>query len=336
MASSVSRELVREGGVWAHVRGHTNTLVPFFARSLRPPALPRTQPFERTLEDPDVGPVTLTGRYLPGAAGSRLSGQAVLGVHGLGGSVLSGYMGSLLVACAAVGRPCLLLNVRGADRSGQDISHAGLTADVKAAVEALELAEAESIDLFGYSLGGQLVLKYAAEEPAARVRRVAAIGSPLLLDVSSMAFDRPGVRIYRRHVLDSLKQIYTAAYQRNPRGIVPHVARRIEYIREWDERVVAPRFGFESALDYYSKVSAGLTLDRLQRDAIYVGAAFDPMVPPEAAMPAFPAERLSVFWDQKAGHLGYGPSFDLGFSGPLGLEAQVLAWLSDGARPDGR
>jgi hypothetical protein len=317
-------------------RGHKNTLLPFLQRSFRPAARPETTPVRLSLEDGVVGPVELSGEWLAGDPDAHSGSEAVIGVHGLGGSTESVYMTLLLRACQQSGRPCLLLNTRGAERSGQDIAHAGLIEDLEAAVDAPELSGATSIDVFGYSLGGQLALKYAATRPSPRVRRIAAIGSPLLLDASATAFDRPGVSVYRRHVLTSLKEIYAAAYQRNPRGILPEEARSIRYIREWDERVVAPRFGFQSASHYYASVSAGLVLDHLERDAIYVGAPSDPMVPPGAVAPALPAARLSAFWDEFAGHLGFGPTFDLGFSAPLGLESQVLCWLSSGAVPDER
>ncbi len=241
-------------------------------------------------------------------------------------------MGLALSACAALGRPCLLLNTRGSDLSGQDIPHAGLWADLEAALRSPLLADVPVIDVLGYSLGGQLALKYAAaSELDTRVRRVAAIGSPLLLSVSAAAFDRPSVGVYRRHVLDSLKKIYAAAYQRNPRGITPEEARRIDKIRDWDDRVVARRFGFPDADAYYQAVSSGFCLAQLRVDCLYVGATFDPMVPPTAVAPALPAAKLSVYWDECAGHLGFGLGFDLGLEAPLGLESQVLAWLEGAA-----
>jgi hypothetical protein len=182
--------------------------------------------------------------------------------------------------------------------------------------------------LFGYSLGGQLVLRYAAEAPDPRVKRVAAIGSPLLLEASTSAFDRPGFSVYRRHVMHSLHEIYTVAYQRNPRGVTPLEARRILCIREWDERIVAPRFGFRSASEYYQATSSGHVLSELAVDALYVGAPLDPMVPPAAVLPALPAARVEVVWDLAAGHLGFAPDFDLGEPAPLGLEDQVFSWLA--------
>lgn len=308
------------------LRGHTATLLPFVARTLRPLPRPATTPLEARVIDPELGPVRLSGRLL-----AHPGDELVVVVHGLGGSTDSGYMALALRAADERGQSCLLVNARGSDRSGQDISHAGLTDDLRAYLAAPELERFHHVDLFGYSLGGQLVLRYAAEQPDPRVRRVAAIGSPLLLARSTEAFDASRFSVYRRHVMSSLHEIYTAAYQRNARGIPPLEARQIPRIREWDERVVAPRFGFPSADAYYAATSSGAVLNDLAVPALYVGALHDPMVPPRAVVPALPAPRLEVVWDLAAGHLGFDSDFDLGQPGPLGLEHQVLSWLRHGS-----
>lgn len=307
------------------LRGHTATLLPFVTRTLRPAPRPATTPLRTNVIDRDLGPVRLSAELL-----EHPGDELVVVVHGLGGSTRSGYMALALRAADERAQSCLLVNARGSDRSGQDISHAGLTDDLRAYLAAPELERFRHIDLFGYSLGGQLVLRYAAEQPDSRVRRAAAIGAPLLLARSTESFDAPGFSVYRRHVMSSLHEIYTAAYQRNPRGIPPLDARQIQRIREWDERVVAPRFGFPSADAYYAATSSGAVLSDLAIPALYVGALYDPMVPPRAVAPALPAPRLEVVWDLAAGHLGFDSDFDLGQPGPLGLEHQVLSWLRHG------
>lgn len=317
-------------------RGHYMTLQPFFARSFRPPLRPETEHWQTEIEDPDFGSVTLTGRLL-----KRSSREIVVVLHGLGGHVESGYLGPMLASAAAEGRSCLLLNNRGADRSGADIYHSGLVADIEAALSSEALSGFETIDLVGYSIGGHIALRYAVgDQIDDRVRRLAAIGSPLHLASAADDFDSARFNVYRGHVMDALKEIYTAAYQRNPRGIVPELARKISRIRDWDHQVIAPRFGFESASHYYETQSVAPLLAQLKVESLYVGAACDPMVLASSVRPhldgqmevkeaaSINARRLSVHWDETAGHLGFRPDFDLGQPGNLGLEPQVLKWLS--------
>jgi hypothetical protein len=317
-----ARSEVENVGFKKALRGHLRTLSPFLTRSFRPLARPETRLWRYELEDPDVGPVTLTGRFYPGG-----ENEAIVCLHGLGGSTESGYMALMLRAAAEAGLSCLLLNCRGADRAGADIYHSGLSADIAAALRSAELALMKKIYLFGYSIGGHIALRYAVGEVDPRIEKVAAVGSPLHLGATADDFDAPRFNIYRSHIMDALKEIYTAAYQRRPQGIEPLSARKIKTIRAWDDAVIAPRFGFESADHYYETQSVGPRLLELRLDALYVGATYDPMVKASAVRPYLEVPRMEAIWDDEAGHLGFSPNFEMGQPGPVGLEAQVLSWL---------
>lgn len=305
------------------IRGHVGTLRPFLSRTLRPPPRPATTPWSHEFSDDTFGPVTLTGRYL-----DKGTKDCIVAIHGLGGSTDSGYMALVLAAAERAGRSCLLLNCRGADRLGAGLYHSGLAADVGHALGCAELAAMEAIDLFGYSIGGHIALKYASETVDGRLRRVAAVGSPLDLAAAADDFDASGFNVYRGHVLDSLKEIYTAAYQRRPRGLLPVEARRIKKIRDWDDAVIAPYFGFGSASHYYETQSVGPVLTDLKVEALYVGATCDPMVRLSSVAPHLDVDAVEVIWDDRAGHLGFSPDFDMHRPAPRGLEHQVLAWLA--------
>jgi uncharacterized protein len=264
----------------------------------------------------------LTGRFL-----ERSHEEAVIVLHGLGGSTESGYMALALAAAERAGKSCLLLNCRGADRLGADIYHSGLSRDIAHVLGCDELRHMRTIDLLGYSIGGHIALHYAVGDVDPRVRRIAAIGSPLDLKAAAHDFDTASFNVYRGHVLDALKEIYTAAYQRRPSGLVPLEARKVRTIREWDERIIAPRFGFSSADNYYETQSVGPRLQGLKVEALYVGATHDPMVSSRRVRPYLDVPQLQSVWVENAGHLGFAADFDLGLSGSRGLEAQVLAWL---------
>lgn len=320
--------LVRRPGLlarqWLRWHGHYATLAPFLWRRIFPVSRPHSAPWSVTCHDADVGPVRLTGSL------RALDGDELLvAIHGLGGSVRSGYMPLALVAAARSNVSCLLLNLRGADLSGEDISHAALTADLDAALASPVLAGYRRIYLLGYSLGGHLALRYASGRPDPRVVAVAAVSSPLDLDVSAWALDRGFCNVYRNHVLGGLKAIYEARYRKRGGPVPLERARRIGKIRQWDEVVVAPRFGFAGADEYYAQASVAGHLGRLAVQALYVGAIADPMVPQdtvEAAL-AKASSLLHVHWERRGGHLGFSSQCDLGQAAPRGLENQVLAWL---------
>jgi predicted alpha/beta-fold hydrolase len=277
------------------------------------------------LVDPDVGPVQLSGRLRehPGAT------TLLLVVHGLGGSASSHYAIPAAVAADAEGISCLRLNLRGADRNGSDFYHAGLTADLRATVAGLP-ARYERVFLLGYSMGGHLALRYAAESPDARVRAVASVCAPLDLERSASDFDRPARAVYRRHVLSGLKAIYEAVGKRRPVAFPVPAAMRIRKIRSWDTHVVAPRFGFASAEDYYARVSAVSALPAITLPTLLVAAKSDPMVPEPTVRPALQrcAPSIDLRWVAGGGHVAFPPELDLGLPGARGLERQILTWFA--------
>src|SRR5262249_47313878 len=142
------------------LRGHFWTIAPRLRHRLRPPRLPESRPWEVALEDPKMGTVRLSG-FLREVSGSR---EILVIVHGLGGSTESHYLSGGVMAAEKAGISSLLVNLRGSDRRGEDFFHAGLTADLHAALASAELRRYERIYVLGYSLGGHLALRLGTEE----------------------------------------------------------------------------------------------------------------------------------------------------------------------------
>jgi uncharacterized protein len=305
--------------------GHAWTLWTWLAHGLRPRPAPPARSWTASLTDPDVGQVVLTGA-LREEVGQR---DLLLVVHGLGGSIESRYMGAAARAAAGAGVACLRLNLRGADRSGQDIHHAGLTADLEAALASTEVAAYERILILGYSLGGHAALRYGAGPVDPRVAGIAAICPPLDLDLCVRTLDAPPAVLYRLYLLRGLVEVFEAVATRRPMTISVAEARAIRSIREWDDRVVAPRFGFRGATHYYQEASAGPRLPGLAVPALLVLGRHDPMVPADTVEGSLRRTPpcLTVRWLERGGHVGFPQDVDLGVNAPLGLEAQVVGWL---------
>jgi predicted alpha/beta-fold hydrolase len=229
----------------------------------------------------------------------------------------------------AAGLATLRLNLRGADRSGEDYYHAGLTDDLRAALASPALAAYDRVAVLGFSLGGHLALRYATEEHDPRLRAVAAVCAPLDLAVGGRLIDRPAYWVYRRYLFAHLMEIYAAVARRRRVPLPVEEARRIRTFLDWDTRIVAARHGFRDAADYYARVSVGPRLERLAVPALLVAAEDDPMVPPGAVLPVLAgrAVPLELRWVPNGGHMAFDAGLDLGFAGPLGVEGQVVAWL---------
>ena len=309
------------------MHGHYWTLRPFVRHLFRPQAPPPSRHFRATLVDPVAGSIELSGRLQ--SHGSR---ELVLAIHGLGGSHASNYLVALAGACAHQRIDCLRLCLRGADRRGHDLHHAGLVADIAAALDSPALAHYDAIRLIGYSMGGHLALRYAAGAPDERLRCVATVCSPLDLEAGCHEIDRPHRALYRRNVLRGLKQILEAVNEAGgPAPLEMERADRITKLEEWDELVVAPRFGFDGARHYWRTQSAYRTLGDLKVPALSVVTRRDPMVLAHTVEPHLEANpHVEAVLLDEGGHVGFPPDIDLGLRrapGGASVSEQLLHWM---------
>ncbi len=305
--------------------GHFWTVAPYAASVLRPRPAPAASDWSVPISDPVFGTLRLTGRL----ADQPEARSIVVVVHGLGGSVESSYVAALARVLATSSLAALYVNLRGADRRGEDFYHAGLTSDLDAILRSPAVARYERALLVGFSLGGHVALAHACEAPSPRLRAVVAVCSPLELARTARHIDRVRSTPYRRHVLRGLKEMYAAQQRPELLPLPPSRARDIHSLVEWDERVVAPRHGFTSAAEYYAKMSAGPRLARLSVPALYIGADHDPMVTRADTEPSLrlAPELCDVRWTARGGHVGFPRDLDLGLGGPRGLEPQLCHWL---------
>jgi predicted alpha/beta-fold hydrolase len=336
-------DLLKWGGGVSRLGPHVWTVAPRLRHSVRPLEVPAAEPWQVVVEDPTIGPVTLSG-LLRRCPASPPDGELVVLLHGLGGTVQSHYMRRGAVAAEAAGLSCLRLHLRGADYSGEDFYHAGLTADVHAALASPELRDYRRIYLLGYSLGGHLALRFATEAGEPRVVRVAAVCAPLDLGRSQQAIDSPDRWLYRRYLLSNLARLYAAVAARRPVPVPVEEVARLRKLRDFDERVVAPRHGFAGAEDYYARASVAPRLGGLRLPALLVNSEGDPMLPARAVRPVLerPVPGLEVRWVADGGHVGFPAGVDLGLdvgegggadcqreggAGAGWVDDQVLAWL---------
>jgi predicted alpha/beta-fold hydrolase len=305
-------------------KGHFWTLGPFIRHNLLPPRAPEGEPWETSLEDRIVGTIRLSGRL------TRVGGSdtIVVIVHGLGGSARSYYGRRAAAAAARAGIDSLRLNLRGADRRGADYYHAGLTEDLEATLKSKALESYDDILLLGFSLGGNMVLRYLAGQPDRRVRAAAVICSPIDLERSARAIDQPRGAFYRRHVLSALKEIYRNVAARREVHLPLRELTRIHTIEQWDERIVAPRHGFAGAEDYWARTSACNVLDDVRVPTLFLAAEHDPMVRIDTVRPwLHTATGLRSIVTGSGGHVGFPHKLDLGLGYAGTVEDQVIQWL---------
>ena len=305
-------------------RGHFWTFGPFLRHNLLPPRLPESQPWETTFEDSVVGTLNLSGR-LSQQDGSN---TIVVIVHGLGGGATSYYARRAALCASRAGIDSLRLNLRGADRNGDDYYHAGLTDDLEAALRSKALEGYENILVLAYSLGGNMVLRYLAGKPNPRVRAAATVCAPIDLKPCARTIDRPPSVFYRHHVLTGLKDIYRNVAARREVPLPVREASRIDTIEQWDERVISPRHGFAGAEDYWAQTSACHVLEDIDTPTLFIASERDPMVGIDTVRPWLQnATKLRRIVTNQGGHVGFPQEVDLGLGTGGTVEDQIIQWM---------
>lgn len=219
----------------------------------------------------------------------------VLLLHGLSGSSRSGYIVGLQQSLAAYGFRSAALNFRGCSGEYNRTAwcyHSGETSDFDYVYRTIRRREPQTpLAAVGFSLGGNVLLKWLGERgEGADLFAAAAVSVPMLLNRCADRMDRGFSRLYRDRLLSELKD-----YIHGKRLYLTHIgahreAERLERLGdlrpirsfwEYDERVVAPLYGFRDAFDYYRKSSSRQFLEAIRVPTLILQAADDPFLTPD-------------------------------------------------------
>src|SRR4051812_28165687 len=129
---------------------------------------------------------------------------ALIALHGLNGSSDAHYMRGLASKAFAAGMNVVRLNQRncgGTEHLSAGLFHSGLTEDAAHVINEITSADGvRAIAVAGYSLGGNLALKLAAEygaSPPSSLRAVAAVSPILEIEQCVRALERRSNWMYQ-------------------------------------------------------------------------------------------------------------------------------------------
>ena len=207
-------------------------------------------------------------------------------VHGLEGSSESSYMLGIAEKAFAAGFNAIQLNQRncgGTERLTPTLYNSGLSGDYRAVL--LELIERDALpEVFftGYSMGGNLVLKMAGElaaEAPPQLRAVCAVNPGLDLAACADAIAWPQNFLYEWNFLHGLKQRLRRKARLFPGRYSLDGLGRLRTLREFDDAITAPAFGYRNADDYYHRASAIRVVEAIRVPTLILSAQDDPFVP---------------------------------------------------------
>jgi hypothetical protein len=215
----------------------------------------------------------------------RQAAPALLLVHGLEGSSEAGYMLTTATAALKRGWHVARMNVRGCGDSEPrcaTLYNSGKSGDVARAVAWLASRPLVSaVAVAGFSMGGNLVLKYAgerAEGAAPALVAVAAVSPCLDLAASADALHRKVNYFYERRFLENLKGRLRRHDARAPGRYPVERLAAMRSVRAFDDVITAPFTGYRDADDYYFRASAARVLDRIGVPALILHAEDDPFI----------------------------------------------------------
>jgi predicted alpha/beta-fold hydrolase len=207
-------------------------------------------------------------------------------VHGLEGSSDSNYVRGIAEKAFPCGFHVVRLNQRncgGTEALTPTLYNSGMSADSRAVFEELSNGDGfEQIFFAGYSMGGNLVTKMAGEFGAAvpkALRGVCAVCPALDLAACADALERADNYFYQRHFVNGLMSRYARKRKLFPERYSPNGSVPIRTVRQFDDVITAPQFGYRDAQDYYDHAGAKRVAAHIRVPLLMITAKDDPFVP---------------------------------------------------------
>jgi uncharacterized protein len=237
----------------------------------------------------------------------------VLLLHGLEGSSQGGYMLSMAQQLLEAGFRTHRVNMRGCggtEHLTDTLYHSGLTDDVRWLVEQFRDQGQAPVFVVGFSLGGNVTLKFAGEmgeRAKGLVNGVVAVSTPIDLHACVRKMMTLENRIYEWRFITRLRARYKLRHCSRPERFPQEGLNGAWTVFDFDDRITAPHFGFGTAPNYYETQSALRFLPGIQVPALLIQAQDDPLIP----FGIFRHENLTsnpnirLVSTEHGGHLGF-------------------------------
>jgi predicted alpha/beta-fold hydrolase len=188
--------------------------------------------------------------------------------------------------------------------------HAGRTQDLDDAVRMVErLCPGSPISIAGYSISGNLVLKYLgeyADEIPLSVFRAVAVCPPIDLQHCVEALDHGRInQQYNWYFTRQLLSMVTRGPLWRPDVPLAKSRRMPSRLFEFDDLYTAPASGYDSAEHYYREASAINVISKIRVHTTILASADDPLVCPPPLRSATLPTNVKVCMTNHGGHLGF-------------------------------
>ena len=243
----------------------------------------------------------------------------VILIHGLEGSSQSKY---ILAATSEFNNEAIdtvAFNLRSC--SGEDnlllhTYHSGKTDDVHFVVNhIIDNYSYENIVLVGYSLGGNLTLKYMGEfakTQSSKIKCAVAVSVPVDLSSSSAVMSSYKNKVYMENFLKTLRlKVLEKAHKFPEFKLDKDKLFKAKAFSDFDALYTAPVYGYSGAEDYWEKASSKPYLKSIETPTLLISSEDDPFLA-AACFPIKEAKASKNFYlemTKYGGHVGFISSF---------------------------
>jgi len=240
-----------------------------------------------------------------------LGGVAIV-THGLEGHSRRTYVLGMVRALNRAGWEVVAWNLRGCSGEMNRLVrfyHSGASDDLGRVVEHVaDRRPGQPLALVGFSLGGNITLKYLGErgDDAPEAVRCAAVFSvPCDLKASALRMAEPGNGVYMARFMHHLKAKVRAKARLFPGELDLEGLDRMRDFRAFDDRFTGPLNGFGGAEEYWRRCSSKPLVPAIRRPTLVVAARNDPFLTPECHPEAAASEWVYLELPRHGGHAGF-------------------------------
>ena len=228
--------------------------------------------------------------------------------HGLEGSSDRPYILGMARAFLLHGFDVCAWNFRGCSgqvNKAKIFYHSGATYDLESVLDHVSKGYDE-IFLIGFSLGGNLTLKYLGEkERSTKIKKAVAISVPIDLNSSSWQLTQPNCIIYEKRFLKNLKKKIIQKALASNHELNISLMDQVQSLRDFDEYFTSRIHGFQGAEDYYAKCSAVNFLSGIKIPTLILNAKNDPLLRKESLFPDLNNPIVTFDLQNQGGHVGF-------------------------------
>ena len=241
------------------------------------------------------------------------SKRVVIVLHGMEGDAGRHYVKGMIKKANLMGSTGLGFNFRGC--SGEPnlqlrSYHSGETSDLHFVIDyIIKKYGFQKIGLIGFSLGGNVVLKYVGERNLhfPQLFIAAAISAPCDLYSTSVQLNKWYNKIYLRDFLSTLKAKAAKKESRFPKDLDYNAIAQSYDFFTYDEAYTAPAHGFPSAKAYWEDSSSLQYLPNIKLPTLLLSATDDTFLDTESYPYDIAKNNDSFFLKttKSGGHLGF-------------------------------